>query len=87
VCAVVSKLFAAVTTYPYQVLRARMQDQYAVYPNLRSCVAFTFRTQGIGGFYLGLKPYLLHVVPNICLVMLIYEHFNPPSHADDSEDS
>lgn len=27
------------------------------------------------GFYKGLAPYLLHVMPNICLVMIIYEKF------------
>ena len=25
------------------------------------------------GFYKGLAPYLIHVLPNICLVLLIYE--------------
>lgn len=68
-----SKLFAAVTTYPYQVLRARMQDQHAHYDNLRHCIRETWRYEGLQGFYRGLSPYLLHVMPNICLVFLIYE--------------
>ncbi|XP_045619159.2 solute carrier family 25 member 32 [Procambarus clarkii] len=68
-----SKLFAAVTTYPYQVLRARMQDQHAHYDNLRHCVRETWRYEGIVGFYRGMSPYLVHVMPNICLVFLIYE--------------
>lgn len=72
-CAALSKLFAAVTTYPYQVLRARLQDQHAHYANLRACIRYTWRFEGIKGFYCGLTPYLLHVVPNICLVFLIYE--------------
>ncbi|KAB7505596.1 Mitochondrial folate transporter/carrier, partial [Armadillidium nasatum] len=71
--AALSKLFAAVTTYPYQVLRARMQDQHSHYINLRHCVKETFRYEGITGFYKGMTPYLLHVMPNICLVFLIYE--------------
>ncbi|RXG70525.1 putative mitochondrial carrier C27B12.09c [Armadillidium vulgare] len=71
--AALSKLFAAVTTYPYQVLRARMQDQHSHYVNLRHCVKETFRYEGITGFYKGMTPYLLHVMPNICLVFLIYE--------------
>uniref|UniRef100_A0A2P2HX81 Solute carrier family 25 member 32 n=3 Tax=Hirondellea gigas TaxID=1518452 RepID=A0A2P2HX81_9CRUS len=76
-CAALSKLFAAVTTYPYQVLRARMQDQHANYSNLRACIRYTYRFDGVKGFYAGLKPYLLHVIPNICLVFLIYENFVP----------
>lgn len=68
-----SKLFAAVTTYPYQVLRARMQDQHTHYDNLRHCIRHTWRYEGMAGFYRGLTPYLVHVMPNICLVFLIYE--------------
>lgn len=68
-----SKLFAAVTTYPYQVLRARMQDQHAHYDNLRHCIRETWRYEGVVGFYRGMSPYLVHVMPNICLVFLIYE--------------
>lgn len=71
--AALSKLFAAVTTYPYQVLRARMQDQHSHYVNLRHCIKETWRYEGLTGFYKGLSPYLVHVMPNICLVFLIYE--------------
>ncbi|KAK8751745.1 hypothetical protein OTU49_010094 [Cherax quadricarinatus] len=73
VFASLSKLFAAVTTYPYQVLRARMQDQHAHYDNLRHCIRETWRYEGVVGFYRGMSPYLVHVMPNICLVFLIYE--------------
>lgn len=76
-----SKLFAAVTTYPYQVLRARMQDQHAHYDNLRHCIKETWRYEGLQGFYRGLSPYLLHVMPNICLVFLIYETVSGSSNS------
>lgn len=29
----------------------------------------------MSGFYKGVVPYLVHVTPNICLVMIIYEKF------------
>ncbi|MPC39772.1 Mitochondrial folate transporter/carrier [Portunus trituberculatus] len=57
-------LFAAVTTYPYQVLRARMQDQHAQYDNLRHCIKETWR---------GLSPNLMRVVPATAITFLVYE--------------
>lgn len=71
--AAVSKLIAAAATYPYQVIRARLQDQYHSYSGTWDCVRKTWRYESLRGFYKGLVPYLAHVTPNICLVMLIYE--------------
>ncbi|KAK3883990.1 hypothetical protein Pcinc_011717 [Petrolisthes cinctipes] len=68
-----SKLFAAVTTYPYQVLRARMQDQHAQYDNLRHCIRHTWRVHGLIGYYKGLAPNLMRVVPATGLTFVVYE--------------
>ena len=38
------------------------------------CVARIVRYEGAGGLYKGLTPYLIHVMPNICLVFLTYEY-------------
>lgn len=70
-----SKLLAAAATYPYQVIRARLQDQHHDYAGTWDCVKKTWKYEKMRGFYKGLVPYLLHVTPNICLVMLIYEKF------------
>merc|ERR1719340_35285 len=66
-------LFACITTYPYQVVRARMQDQHSIYSSATDCVRQTLRYEGIRGLYKGMSPYLVHVLPNICMVLLIYE--------------
>ncbi|XP_019869473.1 mitochondrial folate transporter/carrier isoform X1 [Aethina tumida] len=73
--AAISKLIAAAATYPYQVLRTRLQDQHHDYKGTWDCIKKTWKYERMRGFYKGLAPYLLHVTPNICLVMLIYEKF------------
>nr|XP_027196507.1 mitochondrial folate transporter/carrier-like isoform X1 [Dermatophagoides pteronyssinus] len=83
-CAATSKLFAAVITYPYQVVRARLQDQYANYNGVMDVIRRTWRYESLRGFYKGLAAYLLHVTPNICIVFIIYEHFSRPSSELDS---
>jgi len=72
-CAVISKLVAAVTTYPYQVVRARLQDTGCAYSGTWDCVRSTIRYEGLAGLYKGMTPYLFHVMPNICLVFSVYE--------------
>lgn len=73
--AAISKLIAAAATYPYQVIRTRLQDQNHNYKGTWDCIKQTWRYERMPGFYKGLVPYLVHVTPNICLVMLIYEKF------------
>lgn len=71
--AAISKLLAAAATYPYQVIRARLQDHHHSYKGSWDCIRQTWRYERMPGFYKGLVPYLVHVTPNICLVMLIWE--------------
>lgn len=66
---------AAAVTYPYQVVRARMQDQNHSYEGTVDCIKKTFRYEGLTGFYKGIVPYALHVIPNMCLIFVIYEKF------------
>ncbi|XP_041975118.1 mitochondrial folate transporter/carrier [Aricia agestis] len=72
--AAISKLVAAGTTYPYQVVRARLQDQHRVYNGAWHCVSETWRYEGWRGFYKGLKPNLTRVVPATMITFLTYEN-------------
>ena len=54
-------------------MRARLQDQNSHHNRALECIRDTYRYEGARGFYKGLAPYLIHVLPNICLVLLIYE--------------
>ncbi|GFS34468.1 hypothetical protein TNIN_397712 [Trichonephila inaurata madagascariensis] len=81
--AALSKLFAASVTYPYQVIRARLQDQHKDYSGVMDVLRKTWRYEGLRGFYKGLSAYFLHVTPNICIVFLIYEKLTNDSETED----
>jgi solute carrier family 25 folate transporter 32 len=71
-----SKMLAGSVTYPYQVVRARLQtyDADAAYKNARDVVAQVWRREGMSGFYKGLGLNLLRVVPSSCVTLLVYEN-------------
>ncbi|KAK8213165.1 mitochondrial FAD carrier protein flx1 [Zalaria obscura] len=71
-----SKMFAGSITYPYQVVRARLQtyDANAKYLNARDVVRQVFKKEGIAGFYKGLGPNIVRVLPSTCVTFLVYEN-------------
>lgn len=71
-----AKIFAAVLSYPYQVIRARLQIYHTAkaYKGSRDAVTQLWRHEGIKGFYKGLAPNLLRVMPSTCVTFLVYEN-------------
>lgn len=81
--AAISKTFAVVTTYPYQVVRSRLQDQHRHYDSTWDAVRKTYRGESWRGFYKGLFPNILRVTPACCITFLVYEkltHFLLPKN-------
>lgn len=76
VMAALSKVFAVVTTYPYQVLRSRLQDAQFVeeYNGMIDVFRKILRKEGSFGFYKGMVPSLLRVTPACCITFLVYEN-------------
>ncbi|KAG8010314.1 Mitochondrial folate transporter/carrier [Nibea albiflora] len=72
--AALSKIFAVATTYPYQVVRARLQDQHNKYNGVIDVVRRTWRNEGAIGFYKGIIPNVIRVTPACCITFLVYEN-------------
>lgn len=73
----VSKLIAGAVTYPYQVLRSRLQVYHAdekFGKGFRGVVRMTWKEEGIRGFYRGLIPGVVRVMPSTWVTFLVYEN-------------
>ena len=75
-----AKLFAGSVTYPYQLVRARLQmyDAEKLYSGARDVMNQVWKQEGLRGFYKGIGPNLLRVLPSTCVTFLVYE--NTKSH-------
>lgn len=77
-----SKLWAGTITYPHQVVRARMQTQNMhsegrpTRPSLGviALMKSIWQNEGALGFYKGMFPNMMRVVPSTCITFLVYEN-------------
>ncbi|KAL1729376.1 mitochondrial FAD carrier protein [Schizophyllum commune] len=71
-----SKLGALVSTYPYQVVRSRMQNDPtgATYPTIPETIKRTWAREGVRGFYRGLGTNIVRVLPGTCVTFVVYEN-------------
>ncbi|OJD11596.1 hypothetical protein AJ78_07667 [Emergomyces pasteurianus Ep9510] len=71
-----SKIFAGCVTYPYQVLKARLQtyDAARTYLGVMDAMGQIWRKEGVVGFYKGLGPNLVRVLPSTWVTFLVYEN-------------
>lgn len=71
-----SKVVASVTTYPHEVLRTRFQNQTTdppKYRNILHAIKLIFAEEGLVGFYRGLMPTVMRVVPASAVTLMTYE--------------
>jgi solute carrier family 25 folate transporter 32 len=73
-----SKVIASVTTYPFQVIRTRLQMRPGaaserVYDGVVATTKEVVKREGLGGFYKGLVPNLIRVVPSSAITLAVYE--------------
>lgn len=89
-----SKIFAGCITYPYQVLRTRLQLQAysaddaaaksatarSTYRGVWDATRQIWAQEGLSGFYKGLGPSLVRVLPSTWVVFLVYENTKATMH-------
>lgn len=72
-----SAVFATTLTYPSDVLRRKLQvlafTEDLPYDNLTSCIKHIYKTEGYAGFFRGLVPCYLKVVPSIAILFACNE--------------
>lgn len=71
-----SQAFASTATYPYQVIKARLQqggDSALQYSGTWDCATKIVRHEGYRGLFKGLVPNLLKVIPTGAIVFASYE--------------
>lgn len=77
ICGALSKAAATLVTYPYQVMRSRLQQRMDIrdlkYSGLASTIRLTVQREGIKGLYKGLAPNLVRVMPQSAVTFLVYE--------------
>ncbi|KAL3731070.1 hypothetical protein ACJRO7_028007 [Eucalyptus globulus] len=77
VCGMTSGALGASCVYPLQVVRTRMQaqrpDTDAAYKGMSDVFRRTFKHEGLRGFYRGIFPNLLKVVPSASITYMVYE--------------
>lgn len=76
-CGTISGALGATCVYPLQVIRTRMQAQHsksaAAYKGMSDVFWRTFQNEGYRGFYKGIFPNLLKVVPAASITYMVYE--------------
>lgn len=73
VISALAKFIAAVSLYPQQVIRTRLQDQHQNYKNTFDVVKKTYERDGLGGFFKGVTTALYRVIPASCITFVVYE--------------
>lgn len=73
-----AKFFAAIVTYPHEVIRTRMrqaplQDGRWKYTGLVQCFSTIWKEEGMASLYGGLTPHILRVVPSAAIMFGMYE--------------
>jgi solute carrier family 25 folate transporter 32 len=72
-----AKIVAGTATYPYQVIRSRLQTYDAEErfgKGIRGVVRNVWREHGLKGFYKGVGPNILRVMPATWVTFLVYEN-------------
>ena len=73
-----TKIFAALSTYPLQVIKTRLQDQRNMYDKVRytgmvDAIRKMYVTEGLEAFFRGIVPHAFRVAPQAAVTLMLYE--------------
>ncbi|GAA6061169.1 hypothetical protein JCM10212_005755 [Sporobolomyces blumeae] len=77
-----AKLVAIAITYPYQVIRSRIQYQPTIsrlsnldkpYTSIPDVIRRTYANEGLRGFYKGIATNAVRILPGTCVTFVVYE--------------
>ncbi|CCH42505.1 Calcium-binding mitochondrial carrier protein [Wickerhamomyces ciferrii] len=70
-----SKIIALLIMYPCQVLKSRLQDYESIYQKktINQMIRKIYLKEGINGFYKGIVPNIIRVLPATCITFGVYE--------------
>lgn len=73
-----SKIASMLATYPYQVVRSRLQVRSSStanfsYSGVVDVIKQAVRNEGLWAFYRGIVPSTLRVLPGTCFTFVTYE--------------
>ncbi|KAE8239208.1 hypothetical protein A4X03_0g8665, partial [Tilletia caries] len=71
-----AKMIAITITYPYQVVRSRIQNHSTahIYPNIPTCIRLTYANEGLRAFYKGMAANAFRILPGTCVTFVVYEN-------------
>ncbi|KAL9933153.1 hypothetical protein V8E36_007871 [Tilletia maclaganii] len=71
-----AKMIAITITYPYQVVRSRIQNHSTahLYPNIPTCIRLTYANEGLRAFYKGMAANAFRILPGTCVTFVVYEN-------------
>mmetsp|Transcript_57015 Transcript_57015/g.90842 ORF Transcript_57015/g.90842 Transcript_57015/m.90842 type:complete len:115 (-) Transcript_57015:66-410(-) len=69
----VAKSIAVVLTYPYQVMRTRLQHIGGESQRIVPIMKNVWQSNGIRGFYAGVSINITRIMPATCITFLVYE--------------
>jgi len=72
-CGATSRLVAALSAYPHEVLRTRLREEGSKYKSLLQTIRLIWREETVWAFYRGLGVHLIRTIPNTAIMMSTYE--------------